>query len=700
MKEIKHSLSNCAAAGLLAIFVAIIYSNTLYSAWHFDDYDNIVENNRVHLTSLNVDSIKHSFFGNSPGQNFNRPISYFSFALNWFFSRDNVITYHIVNVCIHFLTAYFLFLSILYLLKTPNINGLPQQHIYFIALLSATLWAINPIQIQAVTYIVQRMASMAALFSIIGIFCYLKMRLTKFGGLQAIYALLCLLAFLCGVGAKHNAVMLPANLLLIEFIFFQDVTQKRTRKKAVLILLGCAILLIIAGVFVFMGGDFGSIFKGYENRSYSIGERLLTQPRIVLFYLSQIFYPIADRFSITHDVTVSTSLFSPWNTLPSLAIILIIIGAAIWRIAKNPIFSFAVLFFFANHLIESTCLPLEMIFEHRNYLPSFFLFVPVSYGIRKALDDVSLRKPIYFSIIAALCALMIGIGISTYIRNGDWKSEQTLWTDAMTKAPESSRPLYMLARYYFTPNGQIDISIMLYRRALSLWNGQKYFNSFSYRNMADIYSENLQNYEKAVEYAIKSIEILPDDIGSNVFLCGTLGKLGRYDEAMVNLDKIISKYPQSPNLQYLKGFLLLKRSKPDDALTYFRRCLQVSPMNWQFLREIGVSFTLIDQYDKSYWFLKQAENLMPNNHGILLSMIDNRLKAGQYKQADGLIKRIIQIIGPDRIGTLLVESSNNLMGLPMDYEKITNFVLHSLQQQVDNFNDVTLKISGSSMPCK
>ncbi|MGV7222939.1 MAG: hypothetical protein ACQ9MH_15595, partial [Nitrospinales bacterium] len=136
----------------------------------------------------------------------------------------------IVNFLIHFLTAIFLFFAILNLLGAPNLKEKFDTNKYFIAFLSAALWAINPIQTQAVTYIVQRMASMAAMFYILSMFCYIQCRMSRSSPRRIFFLLGCVLSFLLALGSKENAVMLPASLLLIEFTCFKKLNWRFGKK--------------------------------------------------------------------------------------------------------------------------------------------------------------------------------------------------------------------------------------------------------------------------------------------------------------------------------------------------------------------------------------------------------------------------------------------------------------------------------------
>ncbi|GAG84650.1 unnamed protein product, partial [marine sediment metagenome] len=301
------------------------------------------------------------------------------------------------------------------LFDTPRLSGLyRRKQVIFISLLAAALWAANPIQVQAVTYIVQRMASLCGMFYILGIFLYVKARCLKILTMKSVLLYTaCCLSFLAAFLSKENAALLPVSLLLIEAIFFQDLGRKKVRLTfwGIAIALGAA--TVIGGALIFYDGNL-SAFVNYEKRLFTPFERLLTQPRILLFYLTLIFYPAPHRLSLVHDIEISTSFYHPWTTLPSILVILVLIGFAIYKLRKWPILSFAVLFFFINHAIESSIIPLELIFEHRNYLPGMFLFWPVAVGLER-LIGVYRRKNavVYYGLVGFVPLLLIGLGTGT-----------------------------------------------------------------------------------------------------------------------------------------------------------------------------------------------------------------------------------------------------------------------------------------------
>jgi protein O-mannosyl-transferase len=679
LKE-RHCTVLCKTAFFFVLLVILLYGHTLNSPWQLDDYQNIVQNPNIQMSRIDLSSIKNSFYAAPPSyKRLDRPIAFFSFALNWWWDKDNVTGYHVVNITIHLLTSFILFCTILLLFQTPNGKAIGQDDVYPVALLSATLWLIHPIQIQAVTYIVQRMAELAAFFSIVGIYCYVKARLTKKTLQKTVCFVVCGIAFLLGVGSKSNAFLLPFSLILIEFTFFQDLKRKRTRNQAALVFGGCVVVIVTAGVILFMNGRVSSIIDGYGIRPFTIWERLMTQPRVLFFYLSQIFYPVASRFSVVHDVITSTSLANPWTTLPSILAILGGVSFALWGLTRRPILSFGILFFLGNHLIESSIIPLEMIFEHRNYLPSLFLFLPLSLAIVKGLEFYrSNQKTMYWFLWCSVFLVLMGIGISTYLRNTQWQSIPKLWEDARKKAPKSARPLQTLG-WYYGGIGKVKPAIALYKRSLELNFDRTYYRSIPYNNLAGIYFSKLADYKAALYYARKAVDEYTGLTHANIILCKSLGNLGRYEEAMERLDHLLADYPDHRDYLYLKGYFLLKQAKPKIALEYFRKCLSLSPDNWVYLREIGFCYNQLKQYDKAYWFIRRADRFHADHAGILTAAIDNRLKAGDTGSAKDWVHRLIGVVGNDQIDAYLRRQSEDPMSLPLDYGAVAMLVTENLR---------------------
>lgn len=600
-------------------FIIPIYSNTFHASWHLDDYANIVHNPRIHMTRLNMTSLQNATHaridgGAYKGDRMYRPIPGFTFALNWYWGKDDVTGYHAVNILLHFLTAWFLFLLAYRLLCLPRLNGRFADNAYTIALVAAVLWAIHPIQTQAVTYIVQRMAVMAALFYSIGLYVYVNGRFKPkvqrwfyFTGTGVCYVL--------ALGCKENAVLFPAAILLLEICFVQE-PQALLKKKKVL---GGVIALLfgmVIAAYVLTDGHLLSFVTGYKSRGFTLQERLFTQPRVLLFYLSQLILPLSERFSIDHDILLSTSLLTPWTTLPSIIVVGVTPVICILQINKRPLISFGILFFFLNHLVESTVYPLEIIFEHRNYLPSLFLFLTFSAYFKEMIDTYrhkAQKRLMYALMVVSTCFLCMWLGGNTYIRNADWQSEKTLWRDAIVKAPGLARPVHNLAMMHFERRGDYQTALQLYRVALGLKDvNQTNWQAVVLNNIAGIYSAQ-QNVENAITFYRLSLEKNPQFNIARYNLSSLLIRQRQLDIASLQADMLLAAQPNNAEYLNLKGYIAMEEGHFAGALNWFRRGLKRVPTHRNILLNIGKSLTMMGSYPQARMVYTWCRHLFPSD---------------------------------------------------------------------------------------
>jgi len=198
------------------------------------------------------------------------------------------------------------------------------------------------------------MSSLAGMFFIIAMYSYLRFR-TAAGQKEKIsYSGLCVVSYLMGFGSKENAALLPASLFLYEILLIQREGWAWWRKRlgAVLAVMA-AVLILLCAYFYYRKGGMLPFIGEYANRPFSLTQRLLTESRILLFYISLLIYPVPWRFSVAHSVQISSSLLDPVTTLASILILLLGLIFLLFLAKKRPLVSFSFLFFFANHLIES-----------------------------------------------------------------------------------------------------------------------------------------------------------------------------------------------------------------------------------------------------------------------------------------------------------------------------------------------------------
>ena len=636
---------NSRAFALLFFLILLVYSNTFSASWHLDDYHNILENPRLKIENLQPQSIVQTFYasfdrGQYSKDKIYRPIACLTLALNWYFGQDNPFGYHLVNLTVHFITACLLYLTILALFQSPNLRRKYQGSEYFIALLATVLWAINPIQTQAVTYIVQRMASMAAMFYIAGIYLYIKARLDNSRWTRIVFFLGCCLAFILALGSKENAVLLPISLILIEFIFFRDLSRSLTRRAFFAIMAGGAIVIGVAGALLFINGNPLGVLN-YSHRPFTPLERLLTEPRIVMSYLSQIFYPVANRLSIEHDIPISTSIMHPWSTIPWLISILLLIGIGFWQMRKRPVLSFAILFFFLNHAVESTIIGLELTFEHRNYLPSLFLFFPVAMGLKWLLDYYHGRETLlHHALLSFMALLILGLGFGTYVRNLAWATEKTLWEDAATKAPKSGRPLHNLAWGHYERMGRYDKAMQLYQKSLESETHSNVRRTMTLNNMANLYYLK-KNYKKAAELWRRAFDRSPEIEFVQFRLALALAKSGDLIAASTHLNNLIEKRPERADYNFLMGSILLKQQRYEPALSFFRQVLKRNPYSEKALVKTGMALNLLEKYQRAEVFLKDAHIRAPKDSSTLLWLVATNLALADTADADRYLNKLI-----------------------------------------------------------
>ena len=225
---------------LAAVVVIVIYSGTLTTPFIFDDLNNILDNPHIRIPSVNLHNLVWAGF-HSPEKY--RPVANISFALNYYFNGTNVVGYHLINILIHLATGMFLYGLAKATLCTPALNKSGQPY-GWIAFFTAFIWLVHPLQTQSVTYIVQRMNSMAAMFYVLSMLLYVKFRLAPGTGKKWLLICGCAAAGLLALGTKQIAATLPLFIILYEWYFFQDFSRRWARRHAPT-LAGLLLLLII-----------------------------------------------------------------------------------------------------------------------------------------------------------------------------------------------------------------------------------------------------------------------------------------------------------------------------------------------------------------------------------------------------------------------------------------------------------------------
>ena len=312
-------------AAILVGLVLIAYRAAPDNGFHFDDYANIVEQHPLHVDELTVETLVDASLSGKLPQRF---VANLTLAVDWWRGDGSPRPFQWTNLFIHILGTLLVFV----LLKTVLGIGRDGRDpvVAVAAFFGAAWWALHPIQVQAVTYVVQRMASLAAVFVVAAVLAYIKGRLDsarrwRWMSLAAVCGLLAALT-------KENAWILPLLFLLAEFGVVRNTGKLiRNRNDWALILVPAAIALYLGASLLSGAGPFAEwVQRAYEGRSFTLGERLLTQPRVIVFHFSQLVWPLPDKFSIEHALPLSRSLFDPATTLPAILLVCAWIGWGTW----------------------------------------------------------------------------------------------------------------------------------------------------------------------------------------------------------------------------------------------------------------------------------------------------------------------------------------------------------------------------------
>jgi hypothetical protein len=424
-------------AGLLCslvLVVAVTYRGASGNEFHFDDYDNIVRYGPVRMDQFELQALADAFMHPMIEH---RNVPSLTFAIDWWRGGGEARAFLQTNVFLHILTTLSLFGLLVQLLR--RWAAAQSQAVMLTAFAAAAIWAVHPINSQAVNLIVQRMAILATLFVLLSLSCYLIAR-TRSRPWRIPWFVAAVAFGLLGAFSKENAWILPLLLLGVEYGVIRH-GQALIRGPQDWLLLSLP-FLIAAYVALDLTLGYGpisdSLVGAYDYRSFSMVERLLTQPRVIFFYLSLVLWPLPGRFSLEHDFPVSTSLLVPPTTLVCILGLVLLLLLALWLFARptSRIIGMLLLWPFATLAIESSFVPLELVFEHRMYLPMAGLAALLGIAIVSLASRYRRRR---LTLAGTVALATIGLSLSTSVRTSDWQDALALQADAVRKAPDSAR---------------------------------------------------------------------------------------------------------------------------------------------------------------------------------------------------------------------------------------------------------------------
>ncbi|MET0232511.1 MAG: hypothetical protein ABW186_16390 [Rhodanobacteraceae bacterium] len=362
----RRALLAIVAVLLLCIFA---YVRGLFGGFLFDDFGAIVEN--LTLRSFDGSGARWAALALSSDSGvLHRPLSMLSFGIDYLLFGLDPLAFKIVNLAIHLANG--LLLYVIAKRLVPRLCATDDAGTRVIAIAVMALWLLHPLNVGSVVYVVQRMNLLAVLFMLAGLLCHVDGRERIARGQRGLArAIFGLTGFgILAVLAKENGALIFAYALIVEAVCYRFAAPTKSERTTLSLFFAVTVLLPVLAFLLYTAVRPAWIESGYAERDFTLVGRLLTEPRVICDYLVWILLPLPRWMGVYHDdIAISTGLFSPLSTFVSIGFLVVLVAVA-WRLRKRtPALAFAVGWFLVGHSMESTVLPLELAFDHRNYLP-------------------------------------------------------------------------------------------------------------------------------------------------------------------------------------------------------------------------------------------------------------------------------------------------------------------------------------------
>jgi tetratricopeptide (TPR) repeat protein len=545
------------------------YGNTLNGPFLLDDVENIVLNVHIRLHNLSPTALADAAFGSLMPS---RPVANISFALNYLIHGYWLPGYHLTNIIIHCLTGVLLFFFIKGTFTTPALRQLVQpEKARQVAAISTLLWLLNPLDTQSVSYIVQRMNSLAAMFFLLSMLLYLQARTSAKH--RPGYFSSCLISGLLALGSKEIAVMLPPIIFLYEWYFLQNLDRRWLKRK--LPLLGVAAVAIVVLAWLYLGRNFSAIVNGYQSRDFTLWQRLMTEPRVVCRYLFLIFLPYPGLLNLDHDYQLSTALLHPPSTILAITALATLILAAVLSARRHRLLSFGILWFFLNLLIESTIIPLEIIFDHRTYLPSMLVWPPL---LTIAFQLPGRKR---MALMTGAIMLLVIFATWTFQRNQLWADEVAINQDIVLKSPNKARAHTSLGKaLIFASRGEEGVRELKYAIKLD----PNY--AFSYINLGGYYLVK-HNYDEAIANLLIATRMMPSYRKAYYTLSTAYFENKQYAEAITAARVAVTVPDVQENALLTLGLASSETGDLETTISSFRELSRNYPSNGRYRFNLG-----------------------------------------------------------------------------------------------------------------
>ncbi|RJP61784.1 MAG: tetratricopeptide repeat protein [Ignavibacteriales bacterium] len=655
---------------IIIVWAILVYSNSFDASFQLDDNHTIITNEHIDDPSYYLGLNRFLTVTNG------RTLASLTYCLNYWLGKMDVTGYHIFNLLVHIISGLIIFRLSGIITQSLSLTGNKAR---IIPLFAALIFVSHPVQVEAVTYITQRMASMAALFYMGGITVYLTGRLNH--GKKKIYFTILMYAlsiifFFLSMWSKENAVTYPLAILLVEIYFVRN-NENRLNKRFIF---SYVIILLLMASYRFISTGLPVVHSETSRLDY-----FFTELRVIITYIRLLFIPFNQQ--VFYDYPVSKSFFE-WPVMLSSFLIILILCAAVFLYKRNKILSFGIIWFFLTIAAESSFIPIKyFICEYRLYLPMFGYALFLSTMIGYLTDSIKFSK----YAIGFIVLYILFLSVSTYKRNFTWQDPVTLWSDNLKKAPNHPVVHFNLGYYYVTSGKNIAALNVLDR---SIQIDPKYAEAYCHRGMALFqlgkYDDALRDFSSAIKYnpdlflayynraAIfytkkefrKSIDAFREAFKYNKLSHQSYYNIGNSYYMLVDLDSAIINYnicikmkPEFKDAYFHRGlayyfkkdsyntalpdFLYCAENsnnqaeayhyaaicyrelgKPDSAIIFHNKCLEITPDFFNGVFERIKTLITINRKDLALSDINELLKSEPNN-SVLINMKAEILSSGK-----------------------------------------------------------------------
>ena len=633
-----------------AVATAAAYLPGLWGPFVFDDKPNLLANPFIHLNSLDWSSLRDAALSNQSGI-FRRPIASLSFALNYFFAGGfSSFPFKLVNLAIHLVNGLLVFLLARRICARLGRSAMDERAGSVsdtTALVITALWMLHPLQLTSVLYVVQRMNSLSALFTLAGLVLFMlgrdRVEQGRAGGFRL------MLAGIIGGGAlgilcKENAALLPVYALVLELSCFDRGPLDRTRRVRLGIFFGAVLGLpaALALAYTVFNPDF--VLAPYESRSFTLAERLLTQPRVLFYYVGLTLFPTRNALGIYHDDFVkSTGLFEPGTTLVAIGGWILLVGIALSLRRRAPVVFLGVAWFLCGHLMESSVFALELVHEHRNYLPVFGVLLLAVYAGTWLFERIQARAR---TSTVAVLLMALTLGFVTSSRAYSWSSTGVLLESLVRHHPDAPRTHGYYAEVIINNRGDI-------RKAF--YHLQQYSRL---KPDAIVGLAEMVRIANGMGLVGLPEETLPNGSGTqqSVFELPLVNHREQLDriarEANAELERRLKAYPVSG--QAVKTMVDLQnclyRGTPvcvklaPDLIRWMELALdnpKIVPMfRAVLLMTTAKTYSWLGQLDKAVEYAERSVETLPKDVNLSLDLVKLHLAVGNHRRGLEIIERL------------------------------------------------------------